>query len=458
MTQPVPLAPPPMEARFAPRPGGIAFGRRFFILLVVGLVFLGPAFLEPRFGYAILAWDVALLVLWFVDWLRLPPPDKLSVRRSWNRPAALASPADLELLLHNDSARALAITATDDLPPELNPTPVEMHARLVPHGERALQYSIVPACRGDALLGKIYLRYQSALQLAERWAVADLPQTVRVYPNLPEAGRHHIYLLRSRQIEMEKRLQRVRGLGREFESLREYREGDEMRDICWSASGRRGKLVTKIYQVERSQVVWTVLDCGRLMRARVGQISKLDWATTAALSLHQVALYSGDRVGLLSYGRRTQQRILPGRGSAHLRHIVEALARTREEVSEADHLLAAAALLSAQRRRSLVVWITDLAETAMTPEVIEAASALLPQHVLLFVVIGEPDLARAANTSPGNVDQMFQVTAAQEVLHRREVLLARLRERGALAIEVSSARLPAVLVNSYLEVKARNRL
>ena len=304
----------------------------------------------------------------------------------------------------------------------------------------------------------MFLRYQSTLQLAERWAIADLPQSVRIYPNLPEAARSRIYLLRSRQIEMERRLQRVRGLGREFESLREYREGDEMRDICWSASGRRGKLVTKIYQVERSQVVWTVLDCGRLMRARVDRISKLDWATTAALSLDQVALYSGDRVGLLSYGRRVQQRVLPGRGSTHLRHIVEALACTQEEVSEADHLFAAGTLLSAQRRRSLVVWITDLAETAMTPEVVEAASVLLPQHLLLFVVIGEPDLARAADASPQTVEQMFQVTAAQEVLHRREVLLARLRERGALAIEVSSARLSAALVNSYLEVKAKNRL
>ena len=177
-----------------------------------------------------------------------------------------------------------------------------------------------------------------------------------------------------RSSAVEKRRTQVRGIGREFESLREYQLGDEYRDICWTAAARRAKLVTRLYQVERSQTVWIVVDSGRLMRARGGNLSKLDLAVNAALSLAQVALYSGDRVGLVAYGRGIRRRLPAAKGSAHLRQMIEQLALVREETAEADHLQLAGRLLTDQKRRSLIVWLTDLAETAMTPEVIEAAS------------------------------------------------------------------------------------
>src|SRR5580692_7716216 len=205
---------------------------------------------------------------------------------------------------------------------------------------------------------------------------------------------------------------RVRGIGREFESLREYQQGDEYRDICWTAAARRGKLVTRVYQIERSQMVWIVLDCGRLMRARVGEFSKLDHAVNSALSLAQVALYSGDRVGLVAYGRSIRHQLPAAKGSAHMRQFIERLALVQEEGAEADHLYMASRLLRDQKRRSLIVWLTDLSETAMTPEVIEAASMMMPRHLVLFVVIGQPDLGELASRTPKTESEMYQVAAA----------------------------------------------
>jgi len=296
------------------------------------------------------------------------------------------------------------------------------------------------------------------LRLAQRWATAELKQELTVYPNLHEAKRQAVYLIRSRQINMEKRFSRVRGAGKSFESLREYRNGDDFADICWTATARRGKLVTRLYELEKSQTVWLVLDTGRLMRTRVGAVSKLDHAVNASLALSQVALLTGDRVGLLAYGRGVQLKVPARRGSSQLRQFVETLAHVREEESEADHLRAASQLMRDQKRRSLVVWITELAETAMTPEVIDAASKLLPRHVVLIAVIGQPDLRLLALNRPDTVPDMYQISAAQEVIHRRELLLARLRERGALAVEVESGELAATLVNSYLQVKQQDQL
>ena len=241
---------------------------------------------------------------------------------------------------------------------------------------------------------------------------------------------------------MEKRSARVRGAGRAFESLRDYRPGDELRDICWTASARRAKLVTRLYEIERSQTVWIVIDAGRLMRARVDGLSKLDHAVNAALALAQVALGSGDRVGVLAYGRRITLRLPASQGSTHLRHIVERLARLEEDDWEGDHLLAAGRLLADQKRRSLIVWITDLSETAMTPEVVRAATQLMTRHVVLFVVIGEPDLRRVAERRPGGVHEMYESAAAQEVVHRRERLLAQSarRRRAGVRDDVEPAR------------------
>ena len=453
------LVPPEIEGQTRSyKRVGVAFGDRFFMLLFVGLVWLGAAFFDMRFVYAMLAWDGLVVLMWLADLAQMPKPAQLKVKRTWRAPAALSIASDIDLTIENSASRGIHAKVVDTVPLQLRTEPPELTIHASAKGEGTASYRIRPMQRGDAKVGDCYVRYQSALRIAERWVRAPLEQTVRVYPNLEEAKRHSIYLLRSRQIALEKRRARVRGIGREFESLREYQQGDEYRDICWTASARRAKLVTRVYQIERSQTVWIVIDSGRLMRARVAGLSKLDQAVNAALSLAQVALYSGDRVGLIAYGRSIRQQVPAAKGSLHLRQLIEQLATVQEETAEADHLQMAGRLLTDQKRRSLVVWLTDLAETAMTPEVIEAASMMMPRHLVLFVVIGQPDLGELAGRIPQSESEMYRVAAAQEMVHRRELLLARLRERGALAMEVSSGSVSPVLVNSYLQIKERSQL
>jgi uncharacterized protein (DUF58 family) len=454
-----PLTPERVEASASSRSRvGFAFGSRFFLLLVCGLVWMGPAFLDARFLYGILIWDVLLLTAWAYDLSRLPRPQQLSLARQWEAPAALSVQSTVTLLLNNGGGAGLYAEIVDDVPPALRAEVPQIELTAPPRQIGSATYSIIPAERGDSQVEDAYVRYQSLWRVAERWTRVPLRQIVRVYPNIEEAKRHAFYMTRSRQIEVDKRYARLKGAGREFESLREYRDGDELRNICWSATARRGKLVSKTFQVERSQAIWLVVDCGRLMRARVGSISKLDAAVNTALTLSEAMLLAGDRVGLLAYGRNIQKRILPGRGSYHLRQMMEGLVDVHEEAGEADHLRALGVLLSSQKRRSLVVWLTDLSETAMTPEVVDSAMRLMPQHLVLLAVIGQPDLAKAASRDPENAEAMFQAAAAQEVMHRRELVLARLREHGALALDVDSAVLSSTLIAAYLDVKLRNQL
>jgi uncharacterized protein (DUF58 family) len=440
------------------------------VLLAMGFLLLLPGFWDSRLSYAMLVWDGLVLVAAALDGIRLPRASELVVSRSWSNTPALDSETEIELMVENQSRVIVECQLIDDLPRELVDQPDTERVTAFPQVPARVRYRIVPEERGDCETGWLYVRYRSPLGLIERWAKAPLKQAVRVYPALRRSEEQQIFLTRSRQIDLQLRQAQQRGLGRDFESLREYREGDDLRDICWTATARRGDLITRQYQTERSQAVWIVLDCGRLMQSRVAAIvakggpetvvrqhlhSKLDHACSTAVALAQLALYSGDRVGLLAYGQGIQQRLLPGRGTAHLRQLMELLAQVKAESSEADHLKATAVLSRLQPRRSLVLWVTDLAETALRPEVIDGAMQLLRRHVLLFVAMAQPEVESIARTRPANVEQMFRAAAAQEMAGRRELLLARLHEQGALTFDLNPDALTSSVLNQYLAVKER---
>jgi uncharacterized protein (DUF58 family) len=409
------------------------------------------------------AWDGLFVLLWLQDLLRLPKSGELELQRVWHSPPSLGVRSKVSVELHNFGRRPVFARVTDETPRALRREPPVVEL-VVPAGISAsADYEILPAQRGDLPLGKFFVRYQSALRLAERWAVAETSASVRVLPNLEQAKQQTLYLIRTRQVAMERRRRRLRGLGREFESLREYRTGDEFRNISWTATARRSKLITRVFQVERSQTVWIVLDAGRLLREQIVRggsslvrLSKLDYAVDAALALAQVAMHSGDRVGLLAYGREIQQNQNAGRGAIHLHSIVESLALVHSEPYEADHGRAAHVLLSEQHRRSLIVWITDLAETAGTPDVVEYALQMTRRHLVLFAAVGQPDLNERVARRPESEEDMFRYVAAIEIVQRRELLLRRLRQRGVLAMELMPGALAASLVNQYLDIKDRS--
>jgi len=441
-----------------------AFGPRVFVGLIVGFAWLAPAWWSSRFIVAMFLWDAFIFSAWLWDLLRLPAVRELEVQRVWRARPALGVPASVTIRLTNDGKLPVRATVIDETPRALRRDVPELLIDAPQRSAAEASYPIQPSQRGDTRLGSVFLRYQSSLHLAERRAVADLAQTVRVLPNIEEARRQTLRLIRNRQVDIERRRHRLRGVGRELESLRDYREGDEFRDISWTATARRNRPITRVFQMERSQTVWLVLDAGRLLRAQVEEpgvpqrFSKLDHAVNAALSLAEVAIHCGDRVGLLAYGGRVQHSIPPGRGAHHVRMLADSLAEVHAEAREPDHLRAVETLLGTQRRRSLIVWITDFAETSTTPEVIEYAAQMTPRHLVLFAAMSQPELAALAAKTPESPSEMYRHAAALEICQRRDILLSGLRRRGVLAFDWMPWGLSAALVNQYLDVKERNQL
>lgn len=486
------LIPTPVNARARARGFGYALTGRALLLLVAGGLLALPGFLNPLRGWvwAMVAWDALVIVLAVVDAVMLPVPSAITVGRRFGNSAVLGELTEVELEITQESNQILKVRLSDALHPALAAMPLSGEVRAFPRDAAAAMFQCVPNARGDVVLGKVFLRYSAALNLVERWAEADLEQGIRLYPPMERSPENtQMYLLRIRQIALQKRRLRMRGLGREFESLREYQRGDEVRNIAWSATARRGKLITREFTTERSQQVWIVLDAGRLSRTAVQlrglpvltpsphtsaekrglarrragfpgddesiAITQLDQSSGAAVALAQAVMQAGDQAGLLVYGENVQQQLLPASGTGHLRMIVDALSQVRPEAGEANHLRAAARLQHLQRKRGLILWVTELADSARRPEIVDAVLDLARRHLVLLVVLGNPELYSSAARPPDNVQEMFVSTAAAEVLERRRTVLARLRSQGVLVVETSPGMVKPNAINQYLEVKAR---
>lgn len=437
------------------------------MLLLLGLLWLVPAWWSPRLIAALFLWDAAMLLTFAVDLSSLPKPEQLEVRRIWHHAPSLDRAGTVDIAVRNFGKPAIRCWLTDETPASLRAAPPTLELTVGAAATAVSPYEFRPRERGDLRVGRAFLRYQGWMGIAQRWAVASIEQTVRVFPDLEQSRQQALYLIRSRQIEMEKRRKKQRGQGREFEGLREYRQGDDIRDICWTATARRHQLTTRIFEIERSQAVWIVLDAGRLLRAEVQEkegkegaqrLSKLDYSVNAALSVAQVAVQCGDRVGLLAYGRNIQHNVAAGRGGLHLRTIVDCLAQVHGEASEADHSRAARVLLTEQSRRSLVIWITDFAETPTIPDVIEYAMQMTKRHLVVFSAMNQPDLTALAYSTPKDPEEMYRHAAALEIAQRRDLLLRSLRQRGVFAFELLPGMLASSLVNQYLDIKERNLL
>jgi uncharacterized protein (DUF58 family) len=487
------LIPQPATAQAKPRGRlgrAIGFGLTPMTLLLfsAGLLMAIPAFFHPREIYFMYGWDALLAVLIALDLWLLPRPEVFRVTRSFLDSPQLGEATRIELVVRQESDKVLDVRMVDDLHSALAGTPEAQRVEVFPREDTASVASIFPRERGDFALGGIYLRYRGVFKLVERWAVAEPvnenreAQRVRVYPAHEDSRENtQFYLLRARQIAMQKRKLQLRGVGRDFESLRDYQYGDELRNVSWTATARRDRLVTRQFTVERSQQVWIVIDAGRLSRtafelkkssekAFVSEttaeresrhlltVTQLDQATTAATMLAQVIHSSGDRFGMMTYGRTIQQLLPPGSGPAHLRLLLDLLSQTRSESAEGDALNAVTRLKGLQQRRGMIVWITELVDSIGQPEIAAAVAELVRRHLVVLVVLKHPELEEMAARVPQSRDEMFHSAAAQEMLERRRETIAQMERRGVLVVETTPEEAGMRAVSKYLEVKAEGLL
>jgi uncharacterized protein (DUF58 family) len=283
-------------------------------------------------------------------------------------------------------------------------------------------------------------------------------ESVKVYPNMRRAREMELKALGAHSFLAVQRKAVLRGEGREFESMRDYVRGDELRHISWTTTARRGKLTTRQYQIERDQTIIIALDAGRLMTGRIGDETKFDTAIHASLALMSAAARGGDNCGLVVFGRKVRKFLPPQKGVKQIDAVLETLYDLEPELIEPSYARGFQFIAANSKKRSLVVILTDLVDKDSSKELISSLKLLRPRHLPLVVTIGDRDLNATVSEKPQDIKEVFTQSAAEEIIHQRESALRLVESLGGLALDVTTQTLAPRLLESYLRVKERGLL
>lgn len=355
--------------------------------------------------------------------------------------------------------RGLALTLHDALPTGLVLQP-EASARTGRLGDAPLELHLVARGRerGEFALGPVVLRIDGPLRLARsslRYALGD---RVLVAPSLAGVRGFRLLALQHRLRETGVRAVRRRGEGMSFAHLRDYVPGDDPRRLDWKATARRGRLIAREYTVEQGQIVFILVDAGRLMTQMAGDLPRFEYALSSATLLTDVAASAGDRVGLLVFDDRVRAFVPPARGAAALRLVRDALAPVRPTMVEPDYALAFRTLAARHRRRSLVVLFTDVVDPRASRSLIAHTARSAARHLPLVVALRNDQLVRAALPVGGGAAAVYESAAAEELIEARDAALERMRSAGVSVLDVSPHAMTAAVINRYLAIKARAAL
>ncbi len=435
------------------------FTRLFYLLIAGSLIILSLSWGRPGLRWVALAYDVVLIILAIVDARRSQLPKTVAITREFAGRFAVGAETDVSINIQNAGAHAISIVVKDEYPPQMNLSGLrEAHISVDAQTSAALVYGLTPTRRGRFEFGQIAVRFLSRWNLVWCETRAGEAVAVKVYPNMRRAREAELKALGARSLVASHRKTSWRGEGREFESLRDYVRGDELRHISWSATARRGKLTTRQYQIERDQTILIALDGGRLMTARIDQETKLDSAVHAALALMSAAARAGDNAGLLVFGRKIKSFLPPSRGRDHMDAALEALYSVEPEMIEPSYSHAFEFIAAHSKRRSLVVLLTDLVDEEGSKELLTSLRLLRPRHLPLVVTIADRDLKAVVSTAPVDARALFTQSVAEEIMHLREAALRLVESQGGLALDVTAAALAPALLEKYLQVKERGLL
>ena len=422
------------------------------LLLVLGLV---PVVLRPTLG-TVWLWVLAVGLLVLADWLLAPAPGGLSFERRPVGTVRLGHPTETLLLVANPTSRQVRGLVRDAWQPTAGASDNRHRVRLGTGNQAALRTPLLPRRRGDLRAVGVTIRSFGPLGLAARQRTRDVPGTVRSLP--PFESRKHLPSRLARLRELDGRAAvRVRGQGTEFDSLREYVRGDDVRSIDWRASARNRNVVVRTWQPERDRRVVLVLDTSRTSAGRVEDVPRLDSAMDAALLLAALAARAGDRIDFVAGDRRVRARVR----SAGSRNVAASLQDTMADlepvIAEADWASLAGAVSGLGRQRALVVLLTPLEPAAVEEGLLPVLPALTRHHRVVLASVKDPALERLAATR-GTLDEVYDAAAAEQVLLRRQRTADLLRALGVDVVDADADHLPPALADHYLSLKARGLL
>jgi uncharacterized protein (DUF58 family) len=422
---------------------------------LVALVGVIPVALLP--GWAtLLGWSGALVLGVVLDLALAGSVRAVTIERQPVSAVRLGEAREISLVLTNTGSRRVRGPLRDAWQPSAGASPPRQNIRLEPGTTTRVTTVLRPTRRGHRRAHAVTIRSIGPWGLAARQATVPTPGTLRVLP--PFSSRKHLpsKLAQLRELDGSTAL-RIRGQGTEFDSLRDYVIGDDVRSIDWRATARRQQVVVRTWRPERDRRVLLVLDTSRTSAARIGDEPRLDAAMDAALLIAAVASQAGDRVGFLARDRKERARVTGITGTALLPALMEAMSPLEADLVEADWEATVAAVRRRLTQRTLIVLLTPLEAAAVEEGLLPVVGQLTQRHPVVIASVTDPSVAAMA-AGRGDSYSVYGAAAAERAILDRRALTAELIRTGVEVVDAVPERLPPELTDRYLSLKAAGRL
>ncbi|PSL47465.1 uncharacterized protein (DUF58 family) [Chitinophaga niastensis] len=433
------------------------FTNRLYLLLSVNVLLFIIAFFFPRmYNIAIISFIVmiALLLLDMVLVL-LRPSSIISLERKASVRFSNGDQNEVVLTLHNQYPFPVFVSIIDELPFQFQERDFSLKGKVGTGEQQRFHYNLRPVERGVYQFGYSNVFIKSALGMVSRRFVFDNEQTVSVYPSFHQLRHYALYSYMNRLNEIGVHKRRVIGHSMEFDHIKPYTKGDDVRMLNWKATARTGNLMVNNYVEEKSQQVYCVIDKGRTMKMPFNGLSLLDYAINASLVFSNVAVNKGDKAGLVTFTEKKIDVLAASNKKVQLNKILETLYSQETQWQESDYEALSVQLRSSLSTRSLLMLFTNFESMSSLQRQLPFLRRLARYHLVLVVFFENTELKKVTEQPAYDIEGIYKQTIAQKFAYDKKLIVKELAKYGIMSLLSPPEHLTLNVVNKYLELKAR---
>ena len=437
--------------------GDLFLSLRFYILAIGAVVVFVLSFIFPWLGLFADVFLAFFIVLCLVDYIILfIMSGPLMAKRAVPQRISNGFEVSVRLLVRNNAWFPVSITVIDELPSQLQERDFQMKRKISPSQTANLTYTIRPVERGEYDFGNLILYVSSPLRLLMKRVEVDAAETIRVLPSFQNLDSHYL-LARAYNNENSgnRRLRKV-GQSMEFEQIKDYVTGDDIRNINWKATARRGgNLMVNHFTEEKSQQIIAIVDKGRVLKMPFKGMSLLDFAINSTLALANLSLLKQDRFGLITFSNKIGTIVTPDRRPSQRENIMQALYKEETAFKESDFENLYLQVRARIKQRSLLVLFTNFESLSSMERQLPYLRSLAKFHYLLLVFFENSELTKVSAANVNSLEDVYVKTIAEKFTHEKRTIVKELQKHGIAALLTPPEELTVHLLNKYLELKSR---
>lgn len=430
--------------------------QRFFVALAALIALFVIAFYIPVLQQiAVLVFVVFILFL-LLDYILLFFSRKsVNAKRITGHRFSNGDENPVDIVVKNGFAFPVYVTIIDELPEQLQIRNWERKMNLKPHQQKKIHWELKPLQRGSYEFGNIHLFVSSPLKFVSRRFTSEVQETIPVYPAFMQLYKHQLFSQTT--LHAESGNQRIRKIGQsmEFEQIKDYVSGDDIRTLNWKASARKGGLMVNNFMEERSQQVYCIIDKGRLMKMPFNGMTLLDYAINSCLVLSNVCLKKQDKVGVITFSNVPGSMLAADRKPSQAENILQLLYKQKTDFLESDFEMLYSEIRSKIKHRSLLILFTNFESLSGLNRQIDYLRSLAKYHLLVVVFFENSELDMLTGSHAKNVEEVYIKTIAEKFAFEKKIIAKELSKYGILSILSSPKKLTVNTINKYLELKAR---